>query len=187
MQIDDTDTTARMRVTVSHRDRHRLVQAEHVLELGRIEKRLEKRNLRGAGIAEHVPDALAAKRLQHEVAAARSHAPSLGQRLRTRLAPGWHDDGHSRQWRNGRERHTGFKVKTVTCPSGKVATGGGYYLTGFVQPAMQITRNQPFADWGPSMDPTGRTPIGWRVDVYREGSAPANYAEWGLGVFVICS
>jgi hypothetical protein len=82
---------------------------------------------------------------------------------------------------------TDFKVKTVTCPSGKVATGGGYYLTGFVQPAMQITRNQPFADWGPSMDPTGRTPIGWRVDVYREGSAPANYAEWGLGVFVICS
>jgi hypothetical protein len=82
---------------------------------------------------------------------------------------------------------TGFKVKTVTCPVGKVATGGGYYLTGFVQPAMQIARNQPFADWGPSMDPTGRTPVGWRVDVYREGSAPANYAEWGLGVFVICS
>ncbi len=61
------------RPAVRHADRGRLLQAEHILDVGRVDERVHQRHLGRAGIAEDVRDPLVAKDVEQNVAGASGH------------------------------------------------------------------------------------------------------------------
>ena len=73
MQVDEAGAPRDQRPAVRHADRRRLLQAEHVLDVGRVDERVHQRHLGRAGIAEHMGDPLVAKDVEQDVAGASGH------------------------------------------------------------------------------------------------------------------
>ena len=76
VQVDEADLSGRQRPTVGHADGGRLLQAEHVGYVGRVDERVHQRHFRGAGIAEDVRDAFVSEYVDEDVAGA-GHAGLL--------------------------------------------------------------------------------------------------------------
>ena len=57
MHVHDRELAGRLRVAVRHRHRGRLLQGEHVADVGLAREGVHQRQLGGAGIAEHDLDA----------------------------------------------------------------------------------------------------------------------------------
>ena len=70
--------------------------------------------------------------------------------------------------------HTGWYFRpTISCPVGKMALGGGYYLTRPFEGAILVTRNSPTDDG-----------TGWIVQLRTlDGST----VDWTVQLFVVCA
>ena len=73
MQVDEARAPRGQRPAVRHADRRRLLQAEHVGDVGGVDERVHQRHLGRAGIAEDVGDPLVAKDVEQNVAGASGH------------------------------------------------------------------------------------------------------------------
>ena len=73
MQIDEGGPARGERPAVGHADRGRLLKAEHVANVRRIDQRVHERHLCRTGIAEHVGYALIAQDVDENVARASGH------------------------------------------------------------------------------------------------------------------
>ena len=73
MQVDEGSPAGGERPAVGHADRGRLLKAEHVSDVGRVDERVHKRHLGRARIAKDVGDALIAQDVDENVARASGH------------------------------------------------------------------------------------------------------------------
>ena len=73
VQVDEAYFAGRQRPAVGHADRGRLLKAEHVGDVGRVDQRIHQRHLGRARIAENVGDALVTEDVEQNVASAAGH------------------------------------------------------------------------------------------------------------------
>jgi len=73
MQVDEGGAAGGERPAVGHADRGRLLKAEDVFDVRRVDQRVHERHLGRAGIAEDVGDPLVAQDVEHNVAGASGH------------------------------------------------------------------------------------------------------------------
>ena len=73
MQVDEGGAAGGERPAVGHADRGRLLKAEHVANVGRVDERVHERHLGRAGIAEDMGYALIAQDVDENVARASGH------------------------------------------------------------------------------------------------------------------
>ena len=73
VQVDEGGAARSQRPAVGHADRGRLLQAEDVADVRRVDERVHERHLGRAGIAEDVSDALVAQDVEQNVARASGH------------------------------------------------------------------------------------------------------------------
>ena len=81
VQVDEGGAARRQRPAVGHRHRRRLLQAEDVGDVGRVDQRVHQRHLGRAGIAEDMGDPFVAKDVEQNVAGASGHERLLFPRL----------------------------------------------------------------------------------------------------------
>ena len=77
MQVDEGGAAGGERPAVGHADRGRLLKAEDISDVRRVDQRVHERHLGRAGIAEHVRDAFVAQDVEHNVAGASGHGKSV--------------------------------------------------------------------------------------------------------------
>ena len=82
VQVDEADLAGGERPAIGHRHRGRLLQAEHVGEIGRVDQRVHQRHLGRAGIAEHVGDPLVAQDVDQYLVGASGHRSGSGGGIR---------------------------------------------------------------------------------------------------------
>jgi hypothetical protein len=70
VQVDEADFSGRQRPAVGHADGGRLLQAEHVGYVGRVDECVHQRHFRGAGIAEDMRNTFVAEDIDEDVAGA---------------------------------------------------------------------------------------------------------------------
>ena len=73
MQVDEGSPAGGERPAVGHADRGRLLKAEHISDVRRIDERVHERHLGRARIAEDVGDALITQDVDENVARASGH------------------------------------------------------------------------------------------------------------------
>src|SRR3984957_17050684 len=73
MQVDEGSPAGGERPAVGHADRGRLLKAEHIRDVRRVDERVHKRHLGGARIAENESDPLIAQDVDENVARASGH------------------------------------------------------------------------------------------------------------------
>ncbi len=67
VQVDEGGAAGHPRVAVGHRDDRALLHAQDVVDVGRVDQRVEQRQLGGAGVAEDLVDAFVAQHGQERV------------------------------------------------------------------------------------------------------------------------
>ena len=116
MQVDEGGPARGERPAVGHADRGRLLKAEHVANVRRVDERVHERHLGRAGIAEDVGDALIAQDVDENVARASGHRgfPSGFSRILHDLTETRHCDPRD-QVRGEAHQENGRALPRVDC------------------------------------------------------------------------
>ena len=77
MQVDEGGAASGERPTVGHADRGRLLKAEHVADVRRVDQRVHQRHFGRAGIAKDMGYSLIAQDVDENVARASGHRRSI--------------------------------------------------------------------------------------------------------------